>query len=280
MSDDPAATAFVPGHITGLFTVHRDDSAERSGSRGAGIALTDGVSVEVRSRGETETQVRIDGTTASVAAVDRVLDDLEVDADIRISTDLPLGAGFGLSGGMALGTALAANEAFDLGRSENDLVRIAHVADVEAGTGLGDVVAQARGGIPIRLEPGAPPHGELDGIPSRGRVEYRSYGELSTPDILSERPELITTAGTEALRRLEANPTPARLMEASSMFAKDVGLLTPRLADVIEGVESAGGRASMVMLGETVFALGTGLSDAGFDPEVTRVDPTGATILE
>lgn len=278
MSDNPAATAFVPGHVTGLFTVHRDEDPRRSGSRGAGISLTDGVTVEVRPA--TETAVRVDGSRAAVDAVDRVLAELEVDADIRISTELPLGAGFGLSGGMALGTALAANEAFGLARSENDLIGVAHVADVEAGTGLGDVVAQARGGMPIRREPGAPPHGELDGIPTRGRVEYRSFGELSTPEILSERPELITRAGTEALERLEASPTPAQFMEASRTFAEDVGLQTPDLSEIIEAVGSAGGRASMAMLGETVFALGTDLSDAGYDPEVTRIDPTGATILE
>lgn len=278
MSDQPAATAFVPGHITGLFTVHRDDDPRRSGSRGAGISLTDGVTVDVRPA--TETSVLVDGSRAAVDAVELVLAELEVDAAVKITTDLPLGAGFGLSGGMALGTALSANEAFDLARSENDLIGVAHVADIEAGTGLGDVVAQARGGMPIRRAPGAPPLGELDGIPWRGRVEYRSFGDLSTPDILSERPEVITTAGTEALERLETSPTPARFMEASRTFAEDVGLLTPDLSNIIETVESAGGQASMAMLGETVFALGTDLSDAGFDPEVTRIDPTGGTILE
>ncbi len=278
MSDPPAVSAFVPGHITGLFTVHREEDPLRSGSRGAGISLTNGVTVEVRPA--TETEIRVDGSVATVDAVDRVLAGLDTVGDIRISTDLPLGAGFGLSGGMALGTALAANEVFDLARSENELIRVAHVADVEAGTGLGDVVAQARGGMPIRRAPGAPPHGELDGVPSRGRVEYLSFGELSTPDILSDRPEIITTAGTNALDHLETRPTPERFMTASRTFAAEVGLLTQELADVIDVVESSGGSASMAMLGETVFALGTDLSAAGFDPEVTAIDPTGATILE
>jgi len=31
------------------------------------------------------------------------------------------------------------------------------------------------------------------------------------------------------------------------------------------------------MLGDTVFALGTGLTDAGYDPVVTRTYPAGAT---
>jgi pantoate kinase len=44
-------------------------------------------------------------------------------------------------------------------------------------------------------------------------------------------------------------------------------------------VTEAGGDATMGMLGETVFALGTGLTDAGYDPTVCQVDPTGATLV-
>jgi pantoate kinase len=35
----------------------------------------------------------------------------------------------------------------------------------------------------------------------------------------------------------------------------------------------------MAMLGETVFALGTGLTDAGYDPAVTRIHHPGALVL-
>lgn len=278
MSTSRSAKAFVPGHVTGLFTVHRVAEPARSGSRGAGVTLADGVTVRVEAANER--RVLVDGQAMAVEAVDRVLDALDVSASLRIETDLPLGTGFGLSGGMALGAALAANEAFDLARSENELIRIAHVAEVTAGTGLGDVVAQARGGMPLRLEPGAPPHGELDGIPATGRVEFLALGELSTPDILDERPRIITEAGTEALEWLRSQPTPARFMEASRSFADDVGLVTPDLRDILEAVSAAGGTASMAMLGETVFALGTDLSDAGFDPAVSAIDRPGATIIE
>jgi pantoate kinase len=36
----------------------------------------------------------------------------------------------------------------------------------------------------------------------------------------------------------------------------------------------------MAMLGETVFALGTGLSDAGYDPAVCGTHPGGASLVE
>jgi len=38
--------------------------------------------------------------------------------------------------------------------------------------------------------------------------------------------------------------------------------------------------ASMAMLGRTVFALGTGLSDAGYDPAVCYTHGAGARLVE
>ncbi|MFB6114028.1 MAG: pantoate kinase [Halodesulfurarchaeum sp.] len=274
----PSATAFVPAHVTGIFTVHRDDDPSRSGSRGAGLALEAGVTVEI-TPAETTT-VLVNGEPTAVEAVDRVLDSLGVDAEVEVDAELPLGSGFGLSGAMALGSALASNAGFDLGNSENDLIEVAHVAEVEAGTGLGDVVAAARGGTPIRLEPGAPPHGTLDGIPGTARVEVLTSGGLSTPAILEDRPERITEAGERALEELLDRPTLPRFLEQSRAFARDTGLLTEDVLEVIEAVEDTGGRASMGMLGRTVMAFGTDLSEAGFDPVVTRIHPGGASILE
>jgi pantoate kinase len=273
-----AATAFVPGHVTGLFTVDRREDPAKTGSRGAGFTLADGVTVTIRPA--ESTSVRIEGTETDVESVRRVLDALDRTARVDVEADLPVGRGFGLSGGMALGTALAANEAFELSRGENELIRHAHVADALAGTGLGDVVAQARGGIVLRLQPGAPPHGRLDAIPGDGRVEFLAMGERSTPEILADRPETITKAGEEALEWLRAEPTRDRFSAAASQFTEAVELATPRLRSVIESVEATGGTASVAMLGETVYAFGTDLSDAGYDPAVSRVDPCGAELRE
>jgi pantoate kinase len=54
--------------------------------------------------------------------------------------------------------------------------------------------------------------------------------------------------------------------------------LTDELRTVVTDVAEAGGEATMAMLGETVVALGTGLSDAGYDPGVCRIHPGGATL--
>jgi pantoate kinase len=179
---------------------------------------------------------------------------------------------------MALGTALAANAAFERGLSYNELVTIAHGAEVQAGTGLGDVVAQARGGIPLRLEPGGPQYNYVDAVPARTRVEYHTLGGLSTAEVIGGETGALTTAGERAISQVVKEPTLSTFMQASRMFAREADLLTSDVKRVIEDVTEAGGDASMAMLGETVFTLGTGLTDAGYDASVCEVYPPGATV--
>jgi len=276
MSDD--ARAFVPGHVTGFFTVDRDDDPTKAGSRGGGIALSDGVSVTVEPA--TETTVELDGETVEMDAVERVLSALRAEARVTAETPLPLGSGFGVSGAMALGTALATNAALERGLSYNELVTIAHGAEVQAGTGLGDVVAQARGGVPLRLEPGGPQYNYVDAVPERARVEYHTLGELSTPDVVGGDTEALTTAGERALSTTVKEPTLPTVMRASRQFSREADLLTDEVREVVADVVDAGGDAAMAMLGETVFALGTGLTDAGYDARSCATYPAGATLAD
>ena len=276
MSDD--ARAFVPGHVTGFFTVDADDDPTKAGSRGGGIALSDGVTVTVEPAAETT--LVLDGEPVEIDAVERVLGALRTEARVTAATPLPLGSGFGVSGALALGTALAANAAFDCGLSYNELVTIAHGAEVQAGTGLGDVVAQARGGIPLRLEPGGPQYNYVDAVPERTRVEYYTLGDLSTPDIVGGDTEALTAAGERALSAVVEEPTLASLLRASRQFSREAELLTDEVRSVVMDVIEAGGDAAMAMLGETVFALGTGLTDAGYDARSCDVYPAGATLTE
>ena len=271
-------TAVVPGHVTGFFSAHPATRAAAAGSRGAGVTLSTGVTVTVTPT-DAATSLALNGEPTSVGAVADVLDALGVRARVEMTTDLPVGAGFGVSGAAALGTAMAANAAADCGRSENELVRIAHEADVERGTGLGDVVAQARGGVPIRLEPGAPGYGSLDGIPTSPRVEYVSFGPLSTADVLAGDTDRLSAAGAHALDRVIDDPRLETFMAASRAFAERANLLAPPVEAAIDAVSAAGGSAAMAMLGQTVFALETGLSDAGYDPHVCRAHPSGARLL-
>jgi len=270
------AQAFVPGHVTGFFTSDHDSDPTKAGSRGCGIALSAGVTVTVRPADAVS--VELNGESITMGAVERVLDALEAPAAISATTDLPLGAGFGVSGAMALGTALATNAAFDRRLSRNELVTVAHGAEVQAGTGLGDVVAQANGGVTVRLEPGGPQDNALDRIPARRRIEYHVIDDLATEGVLDGDTTALTTAGKKALSDVVGEPTLDRFMRASREFARESELLTTRVRDVILDVSEANGTATMAMLGETVIALDTGLTDAGYDAEVCQIHPAGATL--
>ncbi len=271
------ATAFVPGHITGFFSAHPDDDPTKAGSRGAGLTLTDGVEVTV-TRATREPTILFDGERVSIEPVETVLEVLEARARVEATSTLPIGSGFGVSGATALGTALAANQVFDRQLSYNELVTIAHGAEVEAGTGLGDVVAQAHGGVPIRLEPGAPAHNSLDAIPARARVEYVSFGELSTTEIITGDTDQLSAAGASALSLVVDEPTLSSFIYASRRFAREAELLTPDVRAALEAVAAVNGQASMAMLGNTVFALGRGLSEAGYEPTVCATHPAGAML--
>ncbi|RJT01444.1 pantoate kinase [Halococcus sp. IIIV-5B] len=270
--------AFVPGHVTGFFSVHRHEDPRKTGSRGVGLALTDGVTVELVPADEPA--VVLDGDPIEMEAVTRTLDALGVTARAVVETSVPVSAGFGVSGGAALGTALVANAADGLALTENELVGVAHAAEVEAGTGLGDVVAQARGGVPVRLAPGAPAVNRLDGLSvPETRIEYVSFGGRSTDEIIGGDVGTLSAAGERALDALLDEPTLPRALALSRSFAIEADLLTPPVEAAIEAVRETGGEAAMAMLGDTVIALGDGLSAAGYDPVVCEVDPCGARLV-
>jgi pantoate kinase len=274
------ATAFVPGHVTAFFSAHPDDDPTKAGSRGGGLALSHGVRVTAGRADDREPGLFLNGEPVEMGAVARVLRALRVEnARIEAATPLPVGSGFGVSGATALGTALAAGQVYERPLSEDELVTVAHGAEVQAGTGLGDVVAQAHGGVPLRLQPGGPTHGRIDGIPSRPRrVEYLVLGQLSTEEVLSGDTEQLSAAGEQAVSTVAAEPTMETFMRAARRFARETGLLTDELREVIGDVSEASGDASMAMLGETVFALDTGLSDAGYDPAVCELQRPGAAV--
>lgn len=257
--------AYAPGSVT---TVFAPATGDRDRSRGASLAIRDGVAVSVTAA--EETRVTVDGEPAPFAPVEYLLRDLEVTAAVDVRPEVPLGCGFGASGAATLATALAANERFGLGRQRDDLLGAAHAAEVEARTGLGDVFVQDRGGIVTGHGAG------LTRSASAEPLSYTSFGAIATEDVLrdSETMDLIRETGEAVLADLPAEPTLATLVPVSWEFARETGLVTDRVRAAVERVQAAGGAATMAMLGETVVGVDAG--DAL--PHHTRVDTEGATL--
>ena len=273
--------AFAPGHITGFFAAVQRDDALDTGSRGAGIVVEDGVTVEVEDT--EETTVILDGESVEFGAVERVLGMSDVTARVEIESDVPVGCGFGVSGAAALAVALAANEEFSLGHEYEQMVAAAHVADVLAGTGLGDVVPQSIGGVVTRIEPGAPEIGLFGEIEVEDpRIGYTVVGSLDTAEVLDDEKavERINNAGESALDGLLKDPSVEELVDLSWEFALESGLATEKVQEAVGDVRSAGGKASMAMLGETAYGVAAGSEKAleEFD-EVTSVCEEGAELL-
>lgn len=250
--------SWVPSHITGFFAAKRSDDPKTSGSIGCGLALVLGATTAVEDALQTEI---ILNERSSDAPVSRYVVERLAKSPVRVRTklDMPLGSGFGASGAGALGCALALNAHFDLGLTADQAASVAHVAEVSNGTGLGDVIGQSTGGLVIRLEPGAPGIGRVDRIPVPPlKVNYVVSGPISTKEVLSDKATMkaVNEAGEAALKELLRRPTLRDFMRLSRWFTVQAGLASDWVLDAIEAVEADDGMASMVMLGDAVFAFG------------------------
>jgi pantoate kinase len=272
-------TAFAPAHITGFFVVRDARDPRRTGSCGAGLSLDDGAVTDVRPSDRTDiflnSQPEDAATTASVV---RMLTDRPARVETRLG--IPVGGGLGASAAGAVSTALALNERFGLGKTMNELLYAAHVAEVANRTGLGDVAGMSGGGVEIRKKPGIP--FAVDRIPiSPTFIYYVYFGPISTKRVLSDPKEkaLINAAGRKCLKALLNKPTFPELMRLSRSFAVETGLISARALDAVEAVESHGGIASMAMLGDTVFATSPdGLAEFG-DVRKAAINVTGPRLF-
>jgi len=263
------AKAFSPGHITGFFQVcDEPNDPLLKGSRGAGVSITRGVTTEVQVGRSVKTSVKImmngnvtNSALVSEHVVNAFLSHIAGSYKVLVKHDVkvPIGCGFGSSGAGALSLALDLNEVFNLNLSRLEAAQMAHVAEVKCKTGLGTVIAEAFGGLEIRVKPGAPNVGQLRSIPiSDNRVvAYLNFGPIFTREILTDEAsrQRINELGGNLVDELAKHPSPSNFMVLSRKFAERVGLISKRLRAVLEEADSAGLTCSMAMLGETVFSI-------------------------
>ena len=108
------------------------------------------------------------------------------------------------------------NKLLHLGKKDTEtLAMVAHVAEVENRTGLGDVCSQYHGGCLVKLKEGAPL--VADRLPiAEQPIYYRYFGPIQTSEVLGNREQTtrINRAADAALRVLQtlttAEPDPER----------------------------------------------------------------------
>ena len=250
-------SVFVPGHITGFFTIEKHEIKLKNGSRGVGFLLTKGVRTTVSNSDELIIEVNQGDSTV----IDAVLSILEIDANFKITQDiqLPIGAGFGTSAASALSLTLALNEFLDLGYSDELCGQIAHMAEVNIGGGLGDVIAQTGNGLVLRTKPGAPGIGEIKSFSEDVFIAWKTFGTIDTSEIISDSKysQIISSSGSKYLELFENEPTVENFLLFSNRFSHEIGLMSDEVKNQINYFESSSDilGTSMAMLGNTVFAF-------------------------
>ncbi|MCW4050757.1 MAG: hypothetical protein NWE89_13585 [Candidatus Bathyarchaeota archaeon] len=298
------ARVFAPGHLTGLFQIcDQHDDPVMKGARGSGVSLTRGVTTSVQTTPADETTYTI--TINDILRKDAIISenvlnkylsklDESIKINIQHSIDTPVTAGFGSSGSGAISLSLALNEALDAELTRIEAAQIAHVAEIECGTGLGSVYAANIGGFGAIVKPGAPGIGESISYNRSDelRVIYLYFGPIPTKEALAD-PELrrkINELGGNYVDELYPKFTPERFLRFSRKFTEHVGLVTPKLRKVFNQMDREGVTFTMAMFGEVAFTVQSVeqvdevlkvLEGKGFGsvPTVCSIDTKGAMLL-
>ena len=250
-------SVFVPGHITGFFTIENHDISLKKGSCGAGFLLSKGVKTTISKADE----LTVDINQGDCTVIDEVLSIMEIDTDFKITQDiqLPIGAGFGTSAASALSLTLALNEFLNLGYSRDLCGQIAHMAEVNLGGGLGDVIAQTGHGMVLRTQPGAPGIGEIKSFNHDVYIGWKTFGGIDTASIIRDphHNEVLSDTGLKYLEFFEEKPSIRNFLDFSCRFSHETNLMSDEVKELIDYINSRSDilGSSMAMLGNTVFAF-------------------------
>ena len=249
---------FVPGHITGFFNIEDHNVSLRKGSCGAGFLLSKGVRTTVSPADE----LAIDVNQGDFTVIDEVLSIFDVEiGGLKIAQDiqLPIGAGFGTSAASAFSLSLALNEFLDLGYSRELCGQIAHMAEINLGAGLGDVIAQTGHGLVFRTKPGAPGIGEIESFEHDVYVAWKTFGEIETSSIIqdSHHKKVISDSGIKYWQLFKEEPSLRNFLDFSNRFAHETKLMSGDVKELVDYFNSSDNilGSSMAMLGNTAFAF-------------------------
>jgi pantoate kinase len=292
---------FAPSHITGFFEIIDNQNPLKRGSCGAGVAMDNGVTTHLEiidkiSSDNLKTDVTINGekdlrnttiTLKTLEIMEREINISKIIEDKTISIDhelkVPIGAGFGTSAACALGTALSLAKILELNITYNKAASIAHLAEIEMESGLGDVIAEINGGITLRLKEGAPGIGVTDKLLLKNDIYVicKSLGGIETSEIIGDpiHKKRINNTGRNMLNMLLKNPVPELFLKLSNKFAMETGLLSNEVLDIINILQEETMGASMAMLGNTAFALSETPDTSLDDVIISKINSYGCRFL-
>ena len=263
--------AFCPAHVTGFFTAQIDDNQkdlEKLGSRGAGFSIKQGVTTKVivNEKHDEKTNFRItingyqsDKTDVSEFVLNEFLklgDFSKKFFDIKHEISIPVGYGLGSSGAVALSLSFALDQALKTNLDKTIIGQIAHNAEVNCKTGLGDVLASFHGGFEIRVKAGAPGIGHVEKIQANEiSIIMICFSPISTNKFIKERLSQINGLGGKMVNKLLESKNYRHFQEMSVEFAKYVDVMTPRMQNIVDEFSKNNINCGIALFGETIFSM-------------------------
>ena len=176
--------------------------------------------------------------------------------DIQHEITIPVGYGLGSSSAVALSLSYALDHALKTRLDQTVIGQIAHNAEINCKTGLGDVLASYHGGFEIRVKPGAPGIGQVEKINTKDiSIIMICFSPISTNKFIKERLSQINGLGGKMVNRLLESKNYEHFQDMSLEFAKYVQVMTLRMEKLIQELASKGIKCGVALFGETVFTM-------------------------
>lgn len=288
-------SVFVPSHITGFFTIANDSNPLKKGSCGTGVLLDKGVVTTVKSsRTQSKIDIKINGKKdlrhefIAIKTLEFIKKDFKIEEGLKIDQkiEVPVGSGFGTSASSALGVAIAFFKLFNIDTSFKTAAQYAHRAEIELGSGLGDVIAETSKGVVVRKKPGSPGIGKVESIGSQNELSNiyvitKTLGEIDTGTII-ENPthqKKINEIGLTIQKKFMNKPNIENFLKYSFEFAKKTKLINENILEIVNELNKYTLGASMAMLGNTAFALSTNPYSDIEGTIISKINNTGIEIL-
>jgi len=265
------AKAFCPAHITGFFKAHLEgpqNDLESLGSMGAGFSIKQGVTtrikIDVKNNQSSNFRIITNGYQSDKTDVSEyVLNEFlklgefsDKFFDIEHEILIPVGYGLGSSSAVALSLSYALDEALNTKLDKTKIGQIAHNAEVNCKTGLGDVLASYHGGFEIRIKAGAPGIGTVEKIDTDKIVIMMiCFSPISTNKFIKERLSQINGLGGKMVNRLLESKSYEHFQDMSLEFAKYVDVMTPRMQKLVDELSQKNIKSGIALFGETVFSM-------------------------
>jgi pantoate kinase len=241
---------------------------EKFGSMGAGFSIKEGVTTKVIISPRTNQNSIFKITTKGFQSDKTDVSEFVLNEflklgnfknfffDIEHKISIPVGYGLGSSGAVALSLSYALDQVLESKLDRFEIGKIAHKAEVNCKTGLGDVLASYHGGFEIRTKPGAPGIGQIEKIDAENiSVIMICFSPISTNKFIQEQLSKINGLGGKMVNRLLESKDYDNFQDMSLEFAKYVNVMTPRMEKLIEELSLNGIKSGVALFGETVFSM-------------------------